>query len=138
MPDAHQTVERFAKALDAENYDVAASVLAADCSYSCRGESYHGPSEIIDAYRGNGDAAKMFDAVTYSSTVTAVSDYRFRVVFVDHLEYGGRQLTFRSEQIIEIGDFGMIVRIEHHDLPGQVEALAQFKKVIPPWNHDAG
>ncbi|QEG01443.1 hypothetical protein Mal15_55190 [Stieleria maiorica] len=120
--------DQFAQALDREKYAVAESLISDRCEYHCRGSVYHGPAEIVASYQGNGDVAKQFDAVEYESTVERELNGQIRVRFVDHLTHRGQRLTFRCEQVVEIGERGKIVRIEHIDLPGQTEALAEFKK----------
>ncbi len=138
MPDYLQTVQRFARALDQEDYVVAASFLSDDCEYRCRGELYQGPSAIMASYQGNGTAAKSFEAVEYESDVFAVSPGAFRIRFTDHLTHAGCRLTFRCDQRIEVNHRGEIVRIEHMDLPGQMEALAAFRKLMANHDSDAG
>lgn len=130
MLNGLQVVERFAKALDREDYVVAASLLAEQCEYLCRGVRHHGPTEIIHSYQANGSVAKLFDAVDYESEVAATKIGQFRIRFIDHLRHGGSQFTFQCEQIINVGESEKIVRIEHCDLPGQVEALSEFKQLL--------
>lgn len=77
---------------------------------------------LVDAYR-SGPGLPMSD----NDNAFAFPD---SPDFIDHLRHGGNQLTFRSEQIVEVNERGEIVRIEHVDLPGQVEALAEFKKLL--------
>ncbi len=131
-------VERFAKALDMEDYAGAESLLGDECEYTCRGERHYGPIEIIASYQGNGNVAKSFDAVEYESEVVIEPTGQFRIRFTDHLTHGGRQLTFRCEQLIKINESGKIVRIEHFDLLGQTEALTEFKKLLVDRNPEVG
>lgn len=128
--DPLHIAERFANALDGEDYAVAESLLDVECEYLCRGELYRGPSQIIETYRGNGELAKRFDAIEYGSQVVAKRNGQFRLEFADHLTHAGHRLTFRCEQIIDVNQSGRIVRIEHLDLPGQREALAEFKALL--------
>jgi hypothetical protein len=132
MQNGLHLVERFAKALDSENYAVAKSLIGDECVYVCRGKAYHGPAEIIASYQGNGNAAKSFDAVEYKSEVIPEPTGRFRIRFTDLLTHSGLQCEFKCEQMIEISESGEIFRIEHLDLPGQLEALAEFKKSLVP------
>ena len=121
--------QRFATALDREDYAVAKSLLGDKCEYLCRGERYQGPTAIIASYQANGGVAKQFDAVEYESDVDSVSGGQFRIRFRDHLTQRGRQHTFRCDQIIEMNASGLINRIEHVDLPGEVKALQNFKRL---------
>jgi len=121
---------RFAKSLDNEDYAAAKSLLSDACEYACRGELYHGPRAIIASYEGNGNAANTFDSIHYESQVVAEPTGKFRIHFSDHITHGGQHFLFRCEQLIEIDDLGRIARIEHVDLPGQVEALSEFKTLL--------
>ena len=127
MNDGLQIVEQFAMALDNEDYAVAKSLLDSACKYSCRGKRYVGPTEIIASYENNGATAKSFDVVDYESEVFAEPDGSFRIRFTDHLAHGDHQCTFQCDQLTQINDQGKIIRIEHLDLPGQTEALAEFR-----------
>lgn len=130
MQENQKIVEQFARALDQEDYPTAESTLDDDCQYLCRGERYIGPTEIIASYKGNGDAAKKFDAIEYESFVSIAENGQYRVQFSDHIEHQGRRFTFRCEQRVEINDSGLISRIEHVDLPGQRDALSEFQKSL--------
>ncbi|KAA5543633.1 hypothetical protein FYK55_10515 [Roseiconus nitratireducens] len=127
MSNHLQTANRFAKALDKEDYATAGSLLSERCRYNCRGERHIGPEAIIAAYQGNGNAAKSFDAIRYESQVVAESPERYHVSFVDHITHAGLQHTFRCEQWIQLDESGQICQIEHRDLPGQVAALQAFR-----------
>ncbi|QDU40759.1 SnoaL-like domain protein [Maioricimonas rarisocia] len=127
MPPAAHVAERFAQALDHEEYHAASKLLADDCVYTCRGSTYRGPEAIIDSYRGHGDAASRdFDGIEYESRVEERADGMAVIEFVDQLTHRGKSHTFTSQQVIEVGDDGLIRRIEHVDLPGQREALETF------------
>ena len=122
-------VNRFAKSLDAEDYVTASACLAADCEYTCRGERFRGRSAIIQAYRGNGDsAASAFDSVTYESAVSRLTANTAKIHFTDHLQHNAKQLTFACEQLVEVDEDQQIVRIEHTDLHGHLDALNSFKR----------
>jgi hypothetical protein len=130
LPGGLATVERFARALDDEDYALAETLLADDCWYVCRGERFRGPSAIIGAYRDNGAAAQRFDAIVYDSVVAKDADGAYRIRFVDHLSHAGQRFTFQCEQLVRLDESGMIASIEHVDLPGQVAALAEFRQQV--------
>ena len=130
MVDSYQIAVRFAQALDSEDYTTVASLLGDTCSYACRGALHCDPSAIIASYQGYGETAKLFDSIQYESQVVAESEEKFRIHFSDHIAHADQTFTFRCEQLIEIDDIGRITSIEHIDLPGQVEALAEFKKAV--------
>jgi len=130
MPDGLETVKRFASALDNEDYATAESLLSDVCEYVCRGQLHRGPAAIIESYRKHGDSAKTFDSIQYESRAVREAAREFRIEFIDHITQAGRQFSFRCEQLIEVDDLGRIVRIAHVDLPGQVEALNEFKRSL--------
>jgi hypothetical protein len=123
-----QTARQFAAALDNEDYALAESLLDGQCIYLLRGERIEGAGAIVASYRSHGESAKAFDAIEYRSDVVAEREGRFRIHFVDHLTHAGRRHTFRCQQLVDVDPRGKIVRIEHLDLPGQLAALAQFKR----------
>jgi limonene-1,2-epoxide hydrolase len=122
-----ELVERFAKALDLEDYDTALSLLAQGCVYRIRGETIVGAEAVVASYRGNGEAARSFDSIAYGSDVRAEDDGLIVIEFWDELPHRGRVHRHRCEQWVRTGD-GVIVEIEHRDLDGELESLAEFKR----------
>lgn len=123
------TPTRFAKSLDAEDYETAIALLADDCVYELRGETHRGPAAIIASYRGHGDdASDEFDKIEYESVIEAESETRHTIRFIDHLTHNGERFTFECRQVIDLNDAGLITAIEHIDLPGQREALEEFRR----------
>ncbi|QDU58730.1 SnoaL-like domain protein [Aeoliella mucimassa] len=130
MKNAIEIAERFAQALDSEDYESAQELLSEACEYSCRGQSHVGPTAIIASYKGNGDTAdSKFDSVDYESSVSDMPDGTALITFVDHFALKGKSHTFRCEQVLEVDNNGQITRIVHRDLPGQREALTEFMGV---------
>jgi limonene-1,2-epoxide hydrolase len=130
MSIAIEIVERFAKALDAEDHQAARALLNEECRYSCRGQQHIGPSAIIASYQGNGDTAKRkFDNVRYESALKGMPDGTVLVQFTDHLSLKGSHFVFECQQVVEVGDDQLISRIEHRDIPGQRDALAAFMQL---------
>ncbi len=128
--DLIRIAERFASALDAEDYATAAGFLSSDCEYSVRGRNYRGPAEIIASYKDHGDsAAQDFDEIDYRSEVRA-AETGVAIRFIDRFSHKGRRFTFQCEQVVEIDSAGLICRIRHVDLPGQREGLEEFMKLL--------
>jgi hypothetical protein len=127
MVVALDTAERFARALDHEDYLTALDCLSADCVYEFRGETIHGAAAVIESYRANGAwAAQHFDEIWYESSVRSLDDATAVVTFVDHIVHATRALTHRCEQWIDLDGGGRIVRITHVDAPGECESLQRF------------
>jgi hypothetical protein len=117
----------FAEALDREDYDSAAAVLSTDARYIVDDEEHIGPTAIVASYRASGDwAAKTLEGVRYESRVEVTQAGKAVISFSDHIEHAGRVMTHTCEQRVEIDSSGLITRVEHHDLPGEREALAAF------------
>jgi len=126
-----QIVERFALALDGEDYAGALGELDPGCVYSIRGKTINGAEAVIASYQGNGDAAQQFDSIAYGS---AVRDGRgdprkgwIVIEFWDEITHRGRVHRHQCEQWVRVVD-GVIVEIEHRDLEGEVEELKSFKR----------
>ena len=119
-------VERFAMALDGEDYAAALSLLDPACVYTIRGKTHCGAEAIIASYRGNGDAAQAFDSIAYGSSVREGEDGWTIIEFWDEITHRGRSHRHQCEQWVRVVD-GAIVAIEHRDLEGEVESLKAFK-----------
>lgn len=127
MNNAIEIAEKFAQALDAEDYDIAGRLLSGECKYLCRGQLHVGPAAIIASYQDHGDAAeRKFENVRYESVVIPMPNGAALIQFTDHLSLKGKHFTFQCEQVVEIGEDDLITRIEHRDILGQKEALAAF------------
>jgi len=122
---------RFAVALDEEDYAAARALLDEQCVYTISDDTHRGPDAIVASYKDNGDAASQkFDEITYGSAVRPGDDGWIIIAFTDDLRYGEHTLHHVCEQWVKVNDAGRICRIEHHDLPGERERLAAFRKLI--------
>jgi len=121
-------VERFAEALDHEDYGAARALLHDACVYLLRGERIEGGSGVVASYQGNGDeAGRRFDSIAYGSGVRSGEDGRVVIEFWDEITHRGRVHRHRCEQWVRV-EGGVIVEIEHRDLEGEFERLEGFKK----------
>jgi SnoaL-like domain len=128
MTPAEEVAGRFAAALDADDFFAARLILAENCRYDVRGETFVGPASILDSYRLASDAAhREFGWLTYSHRVVRADATGATVEFTDRIERAGAEHTFRSLQHLTIAD-GLIIAIQHEDLPGEREKLEQFRK----------
>lgn len=120
-------VERFASALDAEEYDEAILLLATDCVYESPDGTLIGPEAIITSYRDNGDRARCrFDEITYSSAVEQDGD-AFVVTYTDGLRLGDRRHEFHCRQRLSVNADDRIIAIRHEEMPGERERLRRFE-----------
>ncbi|MCA9286396.1 MAG: hypothetical protein KDA22_14315 [Phycisphaerales bacterium] len=130
-PDGLEIVRRFAVALDREDYPAARALVDAGCVYSIRGRTLCGPDAIVGSYQSNGDAAaQKFDAIAYGSSVAPGTDGWIVITFTDRIRHAGKSLEHVCEQWVRLDAQARIVRIEHHDLPGERERLEAFKRSV--------
>jgi hypothetical protein len=119
---------RFAQTLDHEDYPAATALLSDSCVYQIRGNTHKAPEAIIATYQSNGDqATQNFDSITYGSSIRPSNDDRIIIEFWDQITHRGRTHKHQCEQWVRV-ESGLITEIEHRDLPGEVEALKEFKE----------
>jgi RimJ/RimL family protein N-acetyltransferase len=130
---ARSCAERFAAALDADEFEVARPLLAPECVYEVRGETLVGRDAILRSYAAATRRARSaFERVAYESAVEATPGGA-RVRFVDVLGLGGREHRHTSRQHLTLGPARTsVTRIVHEDLPGEREALAAFVAAARP------
>lgn len=136
---AVETACSLAAALDADDFQTAASQLGPHTEYVTPRGTVVGRENIIESYRSASIWARTHLAsVRYESRVRAAGTGLAIVTFVDHLEHRGRHHSYRCEQEVSVAADGGIVRIRHIDLPGEREALATFFQDVgierPPSN----
>jgi hypothetical protein len=130
MEGSLDTARRFARALDAEDYDGVATCLSWTCEYSIHDRILRGGPAIIASYREASTwAASIIESVQYETEVRSAPTGAV-ITFLDHLAHHGHTLTHRCEQHLEFDEAGRIYRILHVDLPGEREALAAFFKTL--------
>jgi hypothetical protein len=123
-----QTAQRFAAALDTEDYEGAAACLSLDCTYHAPDGKLIGPSAIVGSYRENAEAGrKRFDKVEYKSLVESIGATEAVVTFTDKLQLGGSWHEFRCRQHLRISSAGLIEEIGHEELPGERQRLQHFE-----------
>jgi hypothetical protein len=126
MEGSLDTARRFARALDAQDYDTVATCLSSTCEYAIRDKIARGRSAIIASYREAASwAASTLESARYENDVRSESG-AVVITFFDHLAHRGNTLTHRCEQRLEFDDAGQICRIVHVDLAGEREALEAF------------
>ena len=120
---------RFAKALDEDDFESAKTYLAQSCRYSVGEKELNGPEEIIQSFREGSDKAKrIFDQVDYGNEILKIDENRVTTQFTDLIQIKGQTLVYSSRQHSEFGEDGLIVRIVHEEIPGELEALEAVLK----------
>lgn len=139
MSPALEVAEKFAAALDADDFELARSFVSEGCVYELGSNTLCGAASIIDEYVKNATRARIkFDEVIYESHVEPESDEHCACIhFTDKIRVGARQHVFRCRQRVEIRD-GSIHRIVHIELEGERERLsAFFREMKVSWDSDA-
>ncbi len=123
--------EGFARALDKDDFESAKAYLAQNCRYSAGEKDVHGPDAIIQSFREGSEKAKsLFDQVDYGSEILDISAAGVVVQFTDLIEIRGQSHVYSSRQHLEFGDDGLIIRIVHEEIPGEIEALEAIIKKL--------
>ncbi|MDP7005184.1 MAG: hypothetical protein QF718_03120 [Phycisphaerales bacterium] len=118
----NEVVEKFAEALDKNEFEVVASLLSANCEYFISGKLITGAEQIVNSYKSADSwAQKTFDSVEYESVVDGN-----QVTFIDHISHKGYAHTHRCVQVICLDNDNLIFKIEHHELDGEKELVDEF------------
>src|SRR5580765_845858 len=123
-----QVASTLAAALDRNDFATAASLISPECRYEVRGETLIGADSIVASYaESNQWATTHLDEVRYESEVGEPAGDTVAVGYTDYLmKAGGGWHRHRCRQHLTVDDEGVIVRIVHEDLPGEVEALDDY------------
>jgi limonene-1,2-epoxide hydrolase len=101
-PTPRSVAERFAKALDADDFESAVRTLSSECQYSFRDALIKGPDTIIQSYRDASEKAKrLFHRIEYGSELVEIGAERVVVRFWDRLEVQGRSHLYTSRQQLQ-------------------------------------
>ncbi|MBS1904327.1 MAG: hypothetical protein JSS75_11530 [Bacteroidetes bacterium] len=118
--------EQFASSIDACRFNEAGMLLAENCTYRYNEGNYQGRTHVIALYdRNTKFMQQTFDEVSFSSTVEQLQDGTFKLNFIDSIRHKHGRHESRSYEVISI-EHGMIVSIEHFDIPGEAEAMRTF------------
>ncbi len=128
MSRALEAAERFAIALDAEDFERVRTLLAPNCAYHAPEGLLIGPDAIVASYRQNAEAARgRFDQIEYTSSVELNSPAAAQIAFTDRVRLGGAWHEYRCRQRICVGAQGLIEEIRHDEIAGERERLEQFE-----------
>ena len=87
LADQRAMVDRFAAALDADDFVTLEPLMAPDCWYMIRADTHVGPAAIVASYRqGSSPARELFETVVFSHRAPVrLQGGTFRIDFVDEL-----------------------------------------------------
>src|SRR5262249_1516401 len=107
-----EIAERFAKALDHNQFDRAAAFIDVYCRYTFRDKRIEGRESIIDAYRTNAEkAAEALDEIQYFSELEDMDEDQVLIKYLDRIRKGAQWHDYRCAQKLTITD-GKITFIE--------------------------
>lgn len=128
MRSSADIVERLAGALDRDDFEAAAALMAEGVEYRIGDQVLKGPRSVTDSYRAASEMAhRLFDGVDYGHTVIATDDPdTFRVSYSDTLTVGGETMTHMAEQHVTVAPGYGVVEIVNVDVPGEREKVDAF------------
>lgn len=126
--ERRQIAERFAAALDRDDYDAASELLASDCRYEISNtETLVGPAAIVGSYRAHSERAKQsLDEVRYESQVETKKDGAIPILFIDKIRKGSRHHVYSCRQFVSMNAANRVTKIRHEELQGERERLRRF------------
>jgi len=128
--------QKFATALDQNDFAAVAALLSADCRYELTKSEFTsetslvGPAAIIESYRWHDTRARAaFDRVEYSSCVEGVENMSATIRFTDALEKAALRHVYECRQHVTIKS-GKICLIVQEDIPEGKAAIREFMKRV--------
>ena len=125
--------QAFADALDRNDFETAAAMLAPNCRYDLTGASLTsegtllGPDAIVQSYRWhNARAHVLFDRVEYFSVVEEIEGAAAVIRFSDVIEKGTERHTYSCRQRVVVNEAGLIDLIVQLDIPEETAAVRAF------------
>lgn len=135
--DVRAAAQAFANALDRNDFEGAAAMLAATCRYDLTKaaftaeETLVGPAAIVESYRWHDARARsQFDRIEYFSVVEEVAGLAAVIRFSDILEKSGERHTYSCRQRITISDVGLIDAIVQEDIPEEKASVRAFMERV--------
>jgi ketosteroid isomerase-like protein len=117
---------QFAAALDADDFEGAARLLAEDCVYEIAGGGGTGPQAIIASYRSAAEWGRQnLHEVIFHSEVEESGEDWAAIRFTDRVRHGTSTHVYHCRQIVTVSA-GKICHIRHAEIPGEREALLAF------------
>lgn len=120
-------VERFAQALDDEDYTTAALCLTADAQYDSGDKVFFGVDAILDSFKQAAEnGRKTFDSVVFADEVCAQAPTDIR--FLDILSRNGEKFVLDHTMHVTISGHGTISHLCLTYPPGEKESAASLPR----------
>jgi hypothetical protein len=126
-----EIAERFACALDADDFPAASRLLAEDCQYKTGRNDLRGREQVISSFREASTWARArFETVTYEHALEPKSESATVIRFVDIFEHRGRRLVHVCLMHVAFGTDSLIQSLVLEELPGEREQLLAFLETL--------
>lgn len=129
--------QAFANALDRNDFECAAAMLAPGCRYDLTRAALTsegtllGPEAIVQSYeRHNTRAHVLFDRVEYFSAVENIDGTTALIRFSDVIEKGSERHTYSCRQRVVVNESGLIDQIVQFDIPEETTAVLGFLRRV--------
>lgn len=119
-------VERFATALDNDDYETAARCMEQDAVYDDNGgKTIVGRDAILESFRGASEWGRSnLDRLTFSHEIDDATPLQIRLI--DVLAYGGEELALEHTMHLLLSDRGLISAVRVAYPPGERDRVAAF------------
>ena len=131
MANFADTVERFAAALDNDDFAAASNFLEEDCHYLVRGTELNGREAIIASFRNSSEwAHATFDQITYRHSLEAHAQSRATIRFTDIFEHSGRAVMHECLMHVTSGNEGRLAVLTLEEDPADQERVEAFLESV--------
>lgn len=126
------TAEKFADALDNNDFVLAKSFLSENCTYKIGDKILRGPDEIMNLYEDNMEKArKKLDSLTWGKGyIESVEGNVVSIIFTDYLTHKNLKHIHKIRQLLTFNSDEYIMHIENIELPGETNKLKEYFKQV--------
>lgn len=122
-----QTALEWAAALDADDFERAGDLLAAECVYRSPGGVLTGAEPILHSYESSSQwAHRVFDSIRWESQCELEPTGTVLITFIDITDHRGQHHEYRCRQRVGFDSAAKIDRIEHLPIEEEERRLADF------------
>ena len=112
--------ERFADALDRNDFAAAGELVSEDCAYSAASKEYRGRAEVMQSFMdASAWARERIERVTYRHSILLADDRAATIRFIDDLEHGGKRIIHECLMHLTLGGGGTIASLALEEPPGE-------------------
>jgi hypothetical protein len=125
------SIDRFALALDRDDFDSAITMLSADCVYETAAETLSGPEAVIKSFRDATQwAHKNLDTIIYVHSIEPCQDCDGAIRFIDDVTHSGKSMQHQCLMHVSLTELGLISKLRLEDLPGEKQKVSDFLQAV--------